>query len=221
MSLLNENIQNQVRAEFAKLEHPVKMVMFTQSFECQYCKETHQLVDEVAALSDKLSVEVRDFVADKQLADEYGVDKIPAVVMLADEGDDKAARDFGIRFYGIPSGYEFSTLIEDLIMVSKRDSGLSAQTRAELAKLTAPLHMQVFVTPTCPYCPQAVHLAHQMALESEWVKADMVEATEFPHLSQKYNVMGVPRTVINEGTYIEGAAPEAMVMDKVREALKA
>jgi glutaredoxin-like protein len=222
MSLLNADIQRQVRDEFASLEHAVKLVVFTQNFECQYCKETRQLVEEVAALSDKLSVEVYDFVADKALADQYGVDKIPAVVMLADEGEGEAlARDYGIRFYGIPSGYEFSTLIQDIVMVSQRDSGLSEQTRAELAALTAPLHLQVFVTPTCPYCPPAVHLAHQMALESALVSADMVEATEFPHLSQKYNVMGVPRTVINEGTFIEGAAPEAMVMDKVRAALKA
>lgn len=222
MSLLNADIQRQVRDEFASLEHAVKLVVFTQDFECQYCKETRQLVEEVAALSDKLSVEVYDFVADKTLADQYGVDKIPAVVMLADEEEGEAlTRDYGIRFYGIPSGYEFSTLIQDIVMVSQRDSGLSAQTRAELAALTAPLHLQVFVTPTCPYCPPAVHLAHQMALESALVSADMVEATEFPHLSQKYNVMGVPRTVINEGTFIEGAAPEAMVMDKVRAALKA
>lgn len=222
MSLLNADIQRQVRDEFASLEHAVKLVVFTQNFECQYCKETRQLVEEVAALSDKLSVEVYDFVADKTLADQYGVDKIPAVVMLADEEEGEAlTRDYGIRFYGIPSGYEFSTLIQDIVMVSQRDSGLSAQTRAELAALTAPLHLQVFVTPTCPYCPPAVHLAHQMALESALVSADMVEATEFPHLSQKYNVMGVPRTVINEGTFIEGAAPETMVMDKVRAALKA
>ena len=79
--------------------------------------------------------------------------------------------------------------------------------------------MQVFVTPTCPYCPQAVRLAHMMAMESDLVVGDMVEATEFPHLSQKYQVMGVPRTVINEGTFVEGAVPVGMLMDKVKEAL--
>lgn len=216
MNLLNAEIQGQVKQEFAALDQPVKLVVFTQEMECQYCTETRQLVEEVAALSDKLSVEVFDFVADKQVAEEYGIDKIPAVAIVAD-GD--TPKDYGIRFYGIPSGYEFSTLIEDIVMVSQRDSGLSQQTRDQLAALTEPLHLQVFVTPTCPYCPQAVRLAHMMALESDLVTGDMVEAIEFPHLSQKYQVMGVPRTVINEHAYLEGAAPEAMLMAKVQEAL--
>jgi alkyl hydroperoxide reductase subunit AhpF len=81
--------------------------------------------------------------------------------------------------------------------------------------------MQVFVTPTCPYCPQAVVLAHKMAAASPLVRADMVEAQEFPHLATKYQVMGVPRTVINETTHVEGAAPESMVLGKLREAVSA
>ena len=216
MRLLNADIQRQVVQEFADLVHPGKLVVFTQEFECQYCRETRSLVEEVAALSDILSVEVHTFHPDAEPSQTYGIDKIPAVAVVAG-GDD--AKDYGIRFYGIPSGYEFSSLIEDIIMVSQRESGLSQATKTELAALAEPLHLQVFVTPTCPYCPRAVRLAHMMAMESELVKADAVEAIEFPHLSQKYQVMGVPRTVINEDTFMEGAAPEAMLMDKVREAL--
>lgn len=216
MSLLNDDIRDQVRDEFAALTRPVKLVVFTQEIECQYCKETRELIEEVAALSPKLSVEVHDFVANKTVADEYGIDKIPAVAIVAD-GED--AKNYGIRFYGIPSGYEFSTLIEDIVMVSSRESGLSSAVKTELAKLSEPLHLQVFVTPTCPYCPQAVRLAHMMAMESDLVQGDMVEAIEFPHLSAKYEVMGVPRTVINEDTFIEGAVPEQMLMDRVRQAL--
>lgn len=216
MSLLNDDVRQQVRDEFAKLTHPVKLVMFTQEFECQYCSETRELVEEVAALSDKISVEVYDQVADKEIAEQYDIDKIPAVAIVAD-GED--AKDYGIRLYGIPSGYEFSTLIADILMVSERESGLDASTKEYLRELESPLHLQVFVTPTCPYCPPAVRLAHMMAMESDRVVGDMVEATEFPHLSQKYQVMGVPRTVINESTFMEGAAPEAMLMNKVKEAL--
>jgi glutaredoxin-like protein len=216
MSLLNDKIQQQVRDEFAAMDQPVKLVVFTQAMECQFCTETRSLVEEVAALSDLIQVEVYDFVADKAIAEQYSIDKIPAVAVVA---DGPKAKDYGIRFYGIPSGYEFSSLIEDIVMVSKQESGLSADTRAELAALTEPVHFQVFVTPTCPYCPQAVRLAHMMAMESDLVKADAVEAIEFPHLSQKYQVMGVPRTVINEATHLEGAAPEKMLWAKVQEAL--
>jgi glutaredoxin-like protein len=216
MSLLNDDIRQQVRDEFDNLTEPVKLVLFTQEVECQYCSETRELVEEVGGLSDKISVEVYDFVADKEIAEQYDIDKIPAVAIVAD-GDD--AKDYGIRLYGIPSGYEFSTLIADVVMVSSRDSGLSDSAKQYIRELESPLHMQVFVTPTCPYCPQAVRLAHMMAMENDKVVGDMVEATEFPHLSQKYQVMGVPRTVINEDTFIEGAVPEMMLVDKVKEAL--
>jgi glutaredoxin-like protein len=131
-----------------------------------------------------------------------------------------ADRDTRIRFYGIPAGYEFMSLLEAIKMVSAGKADLQSETRAFLEQLTVPIHIQVFVTPTCPYCPRAVVLAHQLALSSERVRADMVEANEFPHLSIRYDVMGVPRTVINEDTFIEGAAPERMVLQKLQEALQ-
>jgi glutaredoxin-like protein len=216
MSILNDDIKQQVRDEFANLTNPVKLVMFTQEIECQYCSETRSLVEEVGELSDKISVEVYDQIADKEIAEQYNIDKIPAVAIVADGEDSK---DYGIRLYGIPSGYEFSTLIGDIVMVSQRESGLDSATKQYIQELETPLHLQVFVTPTCPYCPPAVRLAHMMAMESDMVVGDMVEATEFPHLSQKYQVMGVPRTVLNEDTYVEGSVPEAMLLDKVKEAV--
>lgn len=216
MALLNDDIRQQVRDEFANMSGNVKLVMFTQEFECQYCSETRSLVEEVAELSDKISVEIYDQLGDKEIAEQYDIDKIPAVAIVAD-GDD--AKDYGIRLYGIPSGYEFSTLIADIVMVSNRDSGLDDATKQYVRELESPLHLQVFVTPTCPYCPQAVRLAHMMAMESDMVVGDMVEATEFPHLSQKYQVMGVPRTVINEDIFVEGAVPAPMLVDKVKQAL--
>jgi len=218
MPLLKESDQKQLIAEFESLQTPVKLVMFTQERECQYCKETHMIAEEVSALSDKLSLEVYDLVKDAEIAEHYNIDKIPAIVLM--KGGDEP-KDYGIRFYGIPSGYEFGTLIEDIKMISHGDSGLSAATKKQIADMDKPLHLQVFVTPTCPYCPQAVLLAHQLAFESDWVQGDMVEATEFPHLSFKYKVHGVPRTVVNETVFLEGAAPEQMLMAKVQEAIAA
>ena len=215
MAMLNQKIVEQVREEFKAIDAPVKIVVFTQSMECQFCEETRTLVEEVAALNPQLSVQVYDLVEDKAVAEQYGIDKIPAVALVRAGEEGGMDEDYGIRFYGIPSGYEFSTLIQDIVMISRGDSGLSEQTKAQLAMLEEGVHLQVFVTPTCPYCPQAVHLAHQMAMASNKVKADMVEATEFPHLSNKYSVMGVPRTVINETEFVEGAAPEGMLLTRI------
>jgi len=219
MSLISEKDAGFLREEFeTKMSEPVKLVMFTQEHECQYCAETRQITEEIAALSDKIEVEVFDFVGDKTTAELYNVDKIPAIAIVRNV--DGQEQDYGIRFYGIPSGYEFTSVIEDIIDVSQGESGLQANTKEVIADLSEPVHLQVFVTPTCPYCPQAVRLAHKLAMESELITADMVEAIEFPHLSNKYHVHGVPRTVINETIHQEGAVPEPMLLAKLQEAVE-
>lgn len=212
MPLLNDEIKEQVKQELADLVGPARLVMFTQDFECQYCAETRQMVEEIAELSNQIEAEIYDFVTDEEKAEDLGVDKIPAVAVIG-------ADDYGVRLYGIPSGYEFTSLLHAIQTVAAGKPELSEETVEALAELTEPVHMQVFVTPTCPYCPQSVVLAHQMAVASPMVRADMVEAQEFPQLAVKYSVMGVPRTVINETTHIEGAASESMVLEKLQEAL--
>ena len=216
MPLLKDEDREEIKNQFSDLQNPVKLLVFTQPMECQYCAETRQLAEEISELSDQITLEVLDFEEDEAVAEAYNIDKIPATVVMKD-GD--TPQDYGIRFFGIPSGYEFATLIEDIKMVGSGESGLSEETKAQVAEIKTPVHMQVFVTPTCPYCPRAVLLAHQLAMESEMFRGDMVEAIEFPHLSNKYQVHGVPRTVINEDVHLEGAAPEPMVLAKIMEAL--
>lgn len=122
---------------------PVKLLYFTQSLACQFCTETEQILQEVVELSDKITLEVKNFVTDKEAAEAYGIDKIPATLILGD-GD----KDHGVRFFGIPSGYEFTSLIEDIVDISKGSTNLSEETLQALARLPKPVHMQVFVTPT-------------------------------------------------------------------------
>lgn len=214
MRLMDKDTQDQVRNLLAAVQSPVTIHMFTQDFECGYCKETRQIAEEVTELSDQVTLQIHDFIKDQSLAEDMGIDKIPA---LAINGTND--RDFGIRFYGIPSGYEFTSLLEAILAVGTGENELDAKTVEFLESIEDPLHIQVFVTPTCPYCPQAVVLAQRLALVSDKVRADMVEVTEFPHLGQRYQVMGVPRTVINDDTYLEGAAPEAMLLQKLKDAV--
>ena len=203
MAVLNDDVKKQLTGAFAELQNDVKIVMFSQEMECQYCTATHELLEEIASLSDKITFEVLDFVKDAEKAKEYGVDKIPCTILLAGE------TDYGIRFYGVPAGYEFATLIQDIAMVSKRDAGLSDEVKGLLAQIDEPVHMQVLVSPTCPYCPKAVLAAHKFAMQSFLIRGDMVEITEFPFLAVKYEVQGVPMIVINEEHRIPGAVPEA------------
>jgi glutaredoxin-like protein len=147
--LLDDRVQKQVRAALAGLTNPVKLVMFTQgeggALECSYCGDTRQLAEELSGLSDKVQLEVLDFEGDASRARSLGVDKIPAIVLL---GGPDAAKDHGIRFFGIPAGYEFGTLLEELKMVSAGTPQLSAATMQAIARLKEPVHIQVFVTPT-------------------------------------------------------------------------
>ncbi|BAS28242.1 protein disulfide oxidoreductase [Limnochorda pilosa] len=221
MSLLSEKDAQYVRSFFEEnLENPVEMLLFTAAEGDElaerknpYLKETLELIEAVAGLSDKLSVRVLRQGTDDELFEAYGIHEIPATVLLG-----PAETDYGIRFYGIPAGYEFRSLMDDLVDVSKGETRLSAKTKETLQTLAADAHFQVFVTPTCPYCPKAVRLAHQFAIESPRVRADMVEATEFPDWAGKYNVYGVPKTVINDVEEIEGALPEEMFVDALMRA---
>lgn len=208
MPLIPEQHRKHVSEELASLQNHARILVFTQDFECQFCREARELAQEIAGLSDKITVEVYDFVKDSKKAAEYGIDKVPALAVVG-------TRDYGVRYYGIPAGYEFGTLLKDLKMVSDGKTELSEKSRSRLMSIASPVHIQVFATPTCPYCPMAVSLAHQFAIANEHVRADMIDVTEFPHLGQKYAVMGVPKVVINERVEFVGVLPEDQFLQHV------
>ncbi len=213
--MLDKKIEEEVRKIFEGLEKNVKLLVFTQDVECMYCEQNEELVRDISALTDKITFEVYDFVKDSEIVKKYGIDKIPAIVPLDEDG-----RDYSIRFFGIPSGYEFSSLLESIKLLSTGNHGLSDDTVKKIEGLQVPVHLQVYVTPTCPYCPRAVVLSHKLAYVSDRIRGDMVEAIEFPHLANKYNVMGVPKTIINEKDYIEGAVPEPVFVDKILKSIE-
>lgn len=213
-SMIDEATVKKAKDLLGKLTDPVKLIVFTQEIECNYCKETVTLIKELSKIDPKIESKIYDFQKNKEAVKKYGIDKIPAIVV------EKATEDYGIRFFGIPSGYEFVSLLETIRTVSTGEHGLGDENVERIKGIDTDVHLQVFVTPTCPYCPRAVITAHRFALISPKVKSDMIEVTEFPHLGNKYGVMGVPRTVINEDQYIEGAVPEKVLADKIFQALE-
>jgi glutaredoxin-like protein len=208
MSLLPDDKKEQLKAEFKeKLVDPVKIIMFTQETECRFCSDTRTLAQEIANLSDKITVDIYDFVADAQKAKEYGIDKIPALAIIG-------KIDHGVRIYGIPYGYELNTLIEAIINVSRGTTDLTEKTKEIIKDIKAPVHIQVFVTLTCPHCPAAAAIAHKLAVESDMIRADVIDAQEFPTLAQKYTVIGVPKVVINEKIEFVGAFNEDLFAEQ-------
>lgn len=192
----------------ARVKNNVQLIMFTQEHECQFCSDTRSLIEEIGALSKKISVQIYDFIKNKDKASKYKINKIPAIAIIG-------SKDYGVRIYGIPYGYELSTLIEAIVNVSQGNTDLSSETKSILSDVKKPVHIQVFVSLTCPHCPMAATVAHKLAIENDFVKADVIDTGEFPTLAQKYAVMGVPKIIINETIEFVGAFNEDLFAEHV------
>jgi glutaredoxin-like protein len=218
--LLSDQVIKQINEAFTELTEPVQILYFGSKDNCDNCLETKQLLEEVVALHEKLALSVYNIQEDPETAVRFNVLNAPGIVIAARDGT--KVIDVGVQFLGIPSGHEFGTLINDIVMVSGRDSGLNEKTREFLKNLKQPLVLQVFVTPGCPYCPRAVLLAHQMAMENpQMIRAEGVEAMEFPELADRFRVHGVPQTVINSGAgIVVGAMPEQNLLAEITRALQ-
>lgn len=222
MELLSERDKKQLKTLFEKeLKQKVHLIYFTQGKgniivpgrpECMYCRETEEILKEISSLSDKIQLEIYDLLGNADIAQSYNIDKIPATII-------KNENDLGLRFFGIPSGYEFSAFVETLVMVSQEKTRLQETTKKKLSEfldtIKEQILIQVFVTPTCPYCTRMVSLAYQFAMEFPQISAHIIEATEFPYLADKYSVFGVPKTVINDKVEIEGAVSEQLFLDNL------
>ncbi|MGQ9692793.1 MAG: protein disulfide oxidoreductase [Thermaceae bacterium] len=225
MALLGPKEQEIIRQRLSTLERDVEIVLFTDSSTlvapgedpCIYCKETKQLMEELAGLSEKLHLVVYDLntLEGEEKAQAMRVEAAPTII-LREKGSDRV----NLRYRGIPAGYEFASLLEDLEMLGGDGHGLPEDTVKFLQNLPKEVVLQVFVTPTCPYCPQAVRTAHRFAYASDKVFGEMVEANEFPTLSDRYHIHGVPDTVINHGkARILGAQPVAAFLDAIKKAV--
>jgi thioredoxin len=224
-SLLTENERKQISSFLAKglgkTSARLQLLIFTPEMteSCENCETMTQLYSELVELSNgKIETKSFTFGEAKDLVQRYGVKRTPATVLTVGGSN---LSDPALKFYGLPSGYEFSALLEDIAdLANNNPSKLSPETIEKIKKLRSKVHIQVFVTPTCPYCPRAVRMAHMLSLVNpEMVDAEMIEATEFPELSEKYSVMAVPKIVINENIEFEGALPEQIFISKIEEAL--
>jgi len=191
---------------------PVKLIFFTQKNACQTCQVQLELLRELSSLTDKIELETYDFVEDGEQVRSFRIERIPATAVIG-------KKDYGIRFYGVTGGYEFQSLLQAILIVSTGSSGLDPRLEALVKAIKEPVRLKVFVTLTCPYCPQMVHAAHQFALVNENIRADVVDVSEFPELAQKYEVSGVPKTIINEIYHFEGALPAERVYLEILKAI--
>ncbi|PKM98256.1 MAG: glutaredoxin [Elusimicrobia bacterium HGW-Elusimicrobia-3] len=211
MTFMDQQTADEVKKRLAELPAEVKILYFKEALLCQTCGPAEDFYKELVTLSDKVKLEVYNRVTDTEKAAAYGITLSPAAVIEGPRG----AR---VRFYGIPAGYEFVSLLEALKNSAAPGTDLQPETVQALAGVAKPVNIKVFVTPTCPYCPSAVVLAHKFAVQSPQITAEMVEAGEFQELAAKYEVAGVPQLVFNEKVSLVGAQPESAMLKAVLEA---
>lgn len=210
MAKISADEQKKIKDIFQeRMSGDVNILFFADEENCDYCEDTKEILTEIANLDDRITLKTH--MLNDEVAKEYGIDRAPATIFVDEEGN-----DLNVHFYGIPSGYEFNTLIEDIIDISTKSPDLPADVVEKVKEIDEDVLLQVFITPTCPYCPRAVRVAHQMAMVNPNIRGEMIEAIEFRELSDKYNVSGVPKTVINNGAAEQvGAVPAQAILDKI------
>ena len=215
MSLIKEEDKKFLSDEFNKyLKDNVDLIVFTSdSADCKYCKETVQLASEVADISDKINITIYNIDKDREIAEQYAVEKFPTTIV-----EKSGEKDGRIKYSGLPSGYEFGSLIDDIKSVSSGEADVSSKAIEIISKIDKPITIKVFVTPTCPYCPKAVETAHKFALLNRNITGEMVESLEFENEAEEAGVSSVPHIVINGDVQFVGAYPDEQFAEYVMEA---
>jgi len=221
MTVLQPKDSESVSCRFAaELKNDVLLRLYTQfdiglfipGRECRTCSHTKELIQEVSALSPRITLEIIDYHKNLEEAANLGIDRIPAIVIV--KGD-----LHNVRFFGMPSGFEFAVLLDSIIDSTKKKSSLQLDTRRHLKDLNEDVYIKVFVTPDCKYCPTVARLAHMMAIESPKVTADVIEVREFPDMASVYHVMGVPKTIINDSVTFTGPVTEEELLQRILESV--
>ncbi len=217
MSLdIEDNVKRQVEELLKHMQNTVTIKLFVSEERCLTCKQTEEILQLIKTLApeNKIDLQIYNKEKDSETFKKYHVTRFPTTILYG-------GHDRDIRFSGIFSGYEFGSIIEDIIDLSLGRVTLKKENLEKIEKIDKPMHIMVFVTPTCPYCPGAVRMAHKIAMANNNIIGEMIEAQEFPELSNKFHVMGVPRIVVNQGKVsFEGAVPEEHFVEKIMEAYK-
>ena len=209
---MDDATKEQVKEMFSELVDDVTIHLFVQDHECLYCNDVRDMVDQLAELSDKVTVNEHKGSLDESDAKEMGVEHTPAIVL-------HGKKPYNIKFYGIPAGHEFGALVGTILDVSTGTAPLDNDVIEDIASIDKPINIKVFVTPQCPYCPNMTRLAHQAAIINPKISSEMIESLEFQEETAKYGVFGVPKTIINETTTIDGLSPIEMFVEKLFEAV--
>lgn len=212
-TMLAEQLQEDVRLVFFTCEKPgTHAAVPIEQRPDDLCPEVYELLNALTELSSKLHLETYVLDEAPELAKGYGIARTPAVALVN-------GHDARIRQYGLPIGYQFTAFLESLLHVSRGSGELLPVTQQHLAQVRWPVHIEVFSTPNCPFCGVAANIAHQFALHNAHIRADAINAMEFPEQVDTYRIRAVPHIAINGKHHFVGAKSEERLLHYVYEAL--
>ena len=208
---IDPEVVEQVRRIFKLLEHQVTLNLFlTSESKCPHCKEAEEIVNLISRISPK--VNIKKYYEGSEEAKKYNIDKYPAIIVHGKE-------EYNVRYFGVPAGYEFGVLVEDILYASRGRPDLPENIIERVRRISKPVHIQVFTTPTCPYCPYVAKVAHMFAIANNRIVSDVINAVEFPELVEKFRVYAVPKVIINSKVAFEGSLTEEEFLRRIEEAL--
>ena len=200
--MFNDDLSKQVKEIFADMPKEITIALFTDKNGCETCPETTAYMEEVAALGEKINLTTYDINDDSAIAKSYNVVMVPSIVLLDHKGD-----YHGVKFNGMPAGHEINSFIPALLETAGLESEVPEPLKGQIEAVKKDVNIKVFVTLSCPHCSGAVQKAHKLAMMNPNIDAEMVEAQTFTELSNKHNVSGVPKIVINDTLEIVGNQP--------------
>lgn len=214
LRIIPDEYVDEVKGILSGLRDNVRVLLFTQRYKCAGCREAEALLQDLSELSSKIVLEKYVYEDSRGKFNEYNVTYVPTIIVVSPQTGGMA------RFLGVPLGYEFSSLLEDLIHASTGETHLPKSVVRAVGEVNVDVDVKVFVTLSCPYCPMAVGVAHSFSLINPKIKSEMIDASLFPNLALKYSVSAVPKTVINDSIEIVGAYPPEALLQKILEAVK-
>ncbi len=198
---------------FSDLESDIKLILFTRESNCPSCSKTRDIVMELTDITRKVDVEIFNFNINKEKVAEYKVTGVPAIVPLGE-------RDYGIRYYGPPTNMEFRYFLQNLVDVSRGTTEISDAHRRRLSAIQTPLHVQLFIHGECVFGVDVMRHLGRIAVESDAISVDFIDPLEFPELTKKYHIRGVPFAVINETMHFYAAMSEDEILEQLEKAAR-
>jgi glutaredoxin-like protein len=200
--------KSRIEDKFTSLKNDIKLVFFTQELDCPHCDDARRFFEYVASVTRKIEFEVFNFTINQEKRREYRIFTVPALAIVG-------KKDYEIRYYGNPMGPELSNLLDDIVYVSRGENTLSDTVTQKLQLMKKRTQLKIFYSALCPYSLPVVKLGLQLAVASDFIMLDIIDAVEFLRVSEKYHVRGIPLTIVNEEKSFYGALEDEEYVENI------